>query len=68
MSKPANVRTLLWVATSVILAASASPALAAGYDTPILYTARHMGMGGTAIASSRARSSPRAIVVPSGAL
>lgn len=24
---------------------------AAGYDTPILYTARHMGMGGTAIGS-----------------
>ncbi len=33
------------------LAALALPgaALAAGYDTPVLYTARHMGMGGTAI-------------------
>jgi long-subunit fatty acid transport protein len=27
------------------------PALAAGFDTPILYTARHQAMGGTAIAS-----------------
>ena len=36
MSKPANVRTLLGVITSVILAASATPALAAGYDPPIL--------------------------------
>lgn len=33
----------------LLLAASASSALAAGYDTPILYSARHMGMGGTAI-------------------
>lgn len=30
---------------------SAAPALAAGFDTPILYTARHQAMGGTAIAS-----------------
>jgi long-chain fatty acid transport protein len=29
--------------------ASASPASAGGYDTPILYTARHIGMGGAAI-------------------
>lgn len=27
----------------------AAPALAGGYDTPMLYSARHMGMGGTAI-------------------
>ena len=27
-----------------------SPALAGGYDTPILYSARHIGMGGTAVA------------------
>jgi len=27
----------------------ASPAAAGGYDTPMLYSARHMGMGGTAI-------------------
>ena len=37
------------IAACIWLAASAHPALAAGYDTPILYTARHMGMGGTAI-------------------
>jgi hypothetical protein len=29
----------------------AGPAHAGGYDTPMLYSARHMGMGGTAIAS-----------------
>lgn len=29
----------------------AAQSFAAGYDTPILYTARHMGMGGTAIGS-----------------
>src|SRR5688572_7503134 len=29
--------------------AAARVARAAGYDTPILYTARHQGMGGTAI-------------------
>jgi len=34
-----------------VLAALAAPcaAIAAGYDTPVLYSARHMGMGGTAI-------------------
>lgn len=37
------------VAAVTALAAGASPASAAGYDTPILYSARHMGMGGTAI-------------------
>jgi long-subunit fatty acid transport protein len=31
--------------------ASTRAALGAGFDTPILYTARHQGMGGTAIAS-----------------
>ena len=31
---------------------------AAGYDTPILYSARHMGMGGTAIAGVRDGSAP----------
>jgi hypothetical protein len=30
---------------------AAGSALAAGYENPILYTARHQGMGGTAIAS-----------------
>ncbi len=34
----------------VTLPAWAFEAQAAGYDTPILYSARHMGMGGTAIA------------------
>src|SRR5262245_66685499 len=29
--------------------AVAKPAFAGGYDTPILYSARHQGMGGTAI-------------------
>jgi long-subunit fatty acid transport protein len=29
---------------------ASAPALAGGYDTPMLYSARHMGMGGTAIA------------------
>ena len=42
-------RTALTLATG--LAALGSPALAdaSGYDTPMLYSARHMGMGGTAI-------------------
>jgi long-subunit fatty acid transport protein len=35
-------------AAAVVVVAPA--AFAAGYDTPILYTARHQGMGGTAIA------------------
>ncbi|MGM0574703.1 MAG: OmpP1/FadL family transporter [Myxococcota bacterium] len=34
---------------TIVAAAGASPALAAGYDTPILFSARHMGMGGAAI-------------------
>lgn len=33
----------------VVISLGSSRALAAGYDTPILYTARHLGMGGTAI-------------------
>lgn len=39
-------------ASAALLAAAAAPttALAAGYDTPMLHTARHMGMAGTAIA------------------
>ncbi len=38
-------------AFSCCLAATLLPSLAfaAGYDTPVLYSARHMGMGGTAI-------------------
>lgn len=35
--------------TLVVASAGSSRAFAAGYDTPILYTARHLGMGGTAI-------------------
>lgn len=42
------VSTLLAFACVLGLAATAH---AGGYDTPILYTARHMGMGGTAVAS-----------------
>ena len=36
------------LATAASIAGS-SPGLAAGYDTPMLYSARHMGMGGAAI-------------------
>src|SRR5687767_14987519 len=32
-----------------LVLAWAAPAWAGGYDTPMLYSARHMGMGGTAI-------------------
>jgi long-subunit fatty acid transport protein len=46
----ANRAALGWVAAlGVVLVAA--PAAAAGFDTPILYTARHQAMGGTAIAS-----------------
>ena len=34
-----------------LLLSTASVATAGGYDTPILYSARHMGMGGTGIAA-----------------
>src|SRR5688572_4169934 len=37
-------------AVALALTLHAPLARAAGYDTPILYTARHQGMGGTAIA------------------
>ena len=38
------------MALALVLACTgASPAFAGGYDTPMLYSARHMGMGGTAI-------------------
>jgi long-subunit fatty acid transport protein len=36
---------------TVLATVSASSAWAAGYDTPMLYSASHMGMGGTAIGS-----------------
>src|SRR5688572_21806255 len=32
-----------------LVLAWAAPARAGGYDTPMLYSARHLGMGGTAI-------------------
>ena len=35
---------------SFVLMAVSSSALAGGYDTPMLYTAEHMGMGGAAVA------------------
>ena len=33
----------------LLLLVGVGPAHAGGFDTPILYSARHMGMGGTAI-------------------
>jgi long-subunit fatty acid transport protein len=36
-------------ATALALVGTAGGAAAAGFDTPILYTARHLGMGGAAI-------------------
>lgn len=43
------------LATSLAIAAlsCARPVLAGGYDTPMLYSARHMGMGGVAIGGVR---------------
>ena len=35
--------------TALVVLAHSAPALAGGYDTPMLYSARHMGMGGAAI-------------------
>ena len=48
MGRVARTTTLalLWLSVT-----STRSALGAGFDTPILYTARHQGMGGTAIAS-----------------
>lgn len=45
------MRTRSWVVAIVMLAVfgAAERAHAGGFDTPILYTARHQGMGGTAI-------------------
>ncbi len=43
-------KALGWLALAVaIVVASPEVAKAGGYDTPILYSARHIGMGGTAI-------------------
>lgn len=44
-------RYWLGASAAVVAALAPSPAVAAGFDTPILYTARHQAMGGTAIAS-----------------
>jgi hypothetical protein len=44
------MRTLVTASLAAALAAAPLPALGAGYDTPILYSAQHMGMGGAAIA------------------
>ena len=41
----------LGAGTAFAVAIAPSPSRAAGFDTPILYTARHQAMGGTAIAS-----------------
>jgi long-subunit fatty acid transport protein len=43
------MKRTLFALVLLALVASSTPALAGGYDTPILYSARHMGMGGTAI-------------------
>jgi len=43
-------RRFLGVAAALFFGAVAGSAAAAGFDTPILYTARHQAMGGTAIA------------------
>jgi long-chain fatty acid transport protein len=42
---------VLGAGAAVVAALAPSPSYAAGFDTPILYTARHQAMGGTAIAS-----------------
>ncbi len=45
-----NVATAALASATVLAVAIVAPiARAAGYDTPILYSARHQGMGGTAI-------------------
>jgi long-subunit fatty acid transport protein len=38
------------VASALLAASLPHPARAGGYDTPMLYSARHIGMGGTAVA------------------
>src|SRR3954469_20578882 len=43
------IRASLCGGAAACLLALPAPALAGGYDTPMLYSARHMGMGGTAI-------------------
>ena len=43
-------RLVSTVAGLILLLGASTPAFAGGYDTPMLYSARHMGMGGTAAA------------------
>ncbi len=43
------MRKLATLVTASVLASAPATVQAAGYDTPILYSAQHMGMGGTAI-------------------
>ncbi len=55
----------LWIVGSLaVLTSSPSIAHAAGYDTPILYSARHAGMGGTAV--SYVRDSSALFLNPAG--
>lgn len=46
---PARFLAALVLCVLTLLATPLAPARAGGFDTPILYTARHLGMGGTAI-------------------
>ncbi len=50
-------RAARFILCGVALLAGAPVALAGGYDTPILYNARHIGMGGTGIAFANDASS-----------
>jgi len=43
------MKRICFVFSLLVVMASSGKVFAGGYDTPILYSARHMGMGGTAI-------------------
>jgi long-subunit fatty acid transport protein len=43
-------KKLFGTIAGLFLLGAAAPAAAGGYDTPMLYSARHMGMGGAAVA------------------
>jgi long-subunit fatty acid transport protein len=47
--KPPALRSAFAMGLATAAFCVAAPARAGGYDTPMLYAARHMGMGGTAI-------------------
>src|SRR5688572_6821013 len=49
LSGDGDMRRLSMVAGAVLLWAWAPEVHAGGYDTPMLYTARHLGMGGAAV-------------------